>query len=364
MFQRNRAPQPPKAGLPDAIHAIIDRDRLGITSHQPERPRFQRLGEQCLHQIEHSATALVGSRHEIQPCTRQRGLQTPQVDNALNASLANGGASCQELLIISHCVRFDLEAIGGNLGIVRRAINQDRGCALRLKLCGQTRGNTLRIGKNYPGFSILSHRWLSGHMLSRPLRHDDSLSLLLNRFNRGKAMRQQQRLPLGGGQQRVILPLIRKAPPTGGEAKGEIEPAAGASRFEQHELAAGLEQLAHMGQGLGQIFGGMEHIGGNHQVGLSWRKALGDRCALDVERLIAHKVIGGKPVMHPLHKGRADIGKRIVGALLGQQGQQAGGRATGSRADLHNANAARRGQMRKRVLDKLLDQPIHELGNG
>ena len=72
----------------------------------------------------------------------------------------------------------------------------------------------------------------------------------------------------------MILPCIGEAPPAIGQTKGEIDPTAGYCAFQEDQLSARLQQFTHMAQGDRQILGGMEHIGGNQQVGLTRRKAL------------------------------------------------------------------------------------------
>jgi hypothetical protein len=89
--------------------------------------------------------------------------------------------------------------------------------------------------------------------MRRRLCHDDRLASLLQHGNVDKAVGRQLLPPAPCAQQRVSLALIGVAPPAVGQPKGQIHPAEALGRFQQHQLSARQQQLAHVCQCLSQV---------------------------------------------------------------------------------------------------------------
>ena len=152
------------------------------------------------------------------------------------------------------------------------------------------------------------------------------------------ALGRQQLGPALGRQQRIVLANggVGEAPPTVGQAEGDVDPALGAGAFHQHEQAARRHHGPHVAKRRRQVGRGVQHVDGQHDVEALAGEALLGRIALDVEQAVVGERVGGKPLAGAAEEGRRQIGEDVVGALRRQHGQDGCGGAARAGADLQH----------------------------
>ena len=127
--------------------------------------------------------------------------------------------------------------------------------------------------------------------------------------------------------------MIGESPPAVGEAKDQVDEADRNGALEEQEQGAGSGQVQDMEQGLAQIPGGMEDIGGQDEIELLGRESLSGGVLFDVQELIANEGKSGELFLGLGDEQGRDIGKDVLGLIRGEAGEDEGSRATGSGAE-------------------------------
>ena len=371
MFQSYHLAQPPQGRLKHPGEGFGRPDRLAVACDQPEACRLDLGLQQRLRQLQRRGNCRLRSCDEIEGnffvrlCSlaqrrRERwGVQTPQMHDAVQTGeLRCAGATCmlpaagkQLLPLLGRCGWLQRERTLRRWSRVC-GIDQLHPVTLLAQLAGQGRPDPLPVRQNQPALL-----WESGRQGIR-LCQDDRLSVQFEELHLGKAVRLQQRLPLLRAQQRVALAAVGIAPPAVGEPEGQIQPAAALGGLDQQQLPARLQQLAHMGQGLLQISGGMQHIGGDDEVRLVEGKILSSGRLFDVQRLVVDEGKGAEAFLGLVQEGGADIGEEVFAPICGEERKQPCRGAAGARSDLEDAQPPLGGQLCASAAHRSLDQPI------
>ena len=160
-----------------------------------------------------------------------------------------------------------------------------------------------------------------GHLL-RPLRHDHPA---IGQHGRGRLVHAQnldlpetrvgERLPPHGrpGERMVRAIAIGEPPPPVQLSEDEIHPGACALVLERHELPRRGEQLPAVVQRLVQGAGGVQDVGGDHQVIAVRIEALLHRIPFDVQHAVGdRRAAAGELRFRRREEPRRDVGVRVV----------------------------------------------------
>ena len=136
----------------------------------------------------------------------------------------------------------------------------------------------------------------------------------------------------------------------------------GSGTLEQQEQGAGSGQVQDMVQGLAQIPGGMEDVGGQDEVEVLGTEALSRGGLFDVQELIADEGKRGELFLGLGEEQGRDIGKDIFGLIGREAGEDEGSSATGTGADLEDAEGSVARQAREGFEDGFLQERVGRHG--
>ena len=136
----------------------------------------------------------------------------------------------------------------------------------------------------------------------------------------------EEGLPAGSRNQGVrgAEIVIGESPPAVGEAKDQVDEADRNGALEEQEQGAGSGQVQDMEEGLAQIPGGMEDIGGQDEIELLGRESLSGGVLFDVQELIANEGKSGELFLGLGDEQGRDIGKDVLGLIRGEAGEDEG----------------------------------------
>ncbi len=174
--------------------------------------------------------------------------------------------------------------------------------------------------------------------------------------------------PLGGSEQRRVRETalrVLESPPALGEAEGEGDELGGAGHLVHGEHPTGAQQGADVGQGAADVPGGVQHVGGQHDVGAVRLEALCGGVALDVQQLVTRA--GGAVVGFAVaQEGRRDVGVAVCGRQAGRGtgGQHVAGGGAGAGPDLDDPQRPAAGEPLRGADHLGGHQPVEVLGAG
>ncbi len=182
---------------------------------------------------------------------------------------------------------------------------------------------------------------------------------------------QEPRPPVGGGQRRAADAqlTVLEGPPALHHAAAHRQIRADGGQFVEHQQAAGLEQRADRAQGVPQVPGGVDDVGGDHRV----RRLSGDplfgRVALHIEQLEPHTgVLCGEAFAAVVQEARRDVGEGVADAVgvPGQDRQHTLGGGPGTGAQFQDLEGLPLGELRQpgcqMAPDGVRDERVEEVG--
>ena len=147
----------------------------------------------------------------------------------------------------------------------------------------------------------------------------------------------EEPLPAGTVEQQLVRAQVDvgELPPALGEAEGDGDEPLLAQHLDHHEGPARCQEPADVGEGAAQVAGGVEDVGGDHDV-VRLIEALGHDVALDVERPVLDERVRGELLAGPAEEVGRHVGVGVVDAIRRQRRQHVGRRAAGAGADLQD----------------------------
>src|SRR5258708_2199554 len=179
-----------------------------------------------------------------------------------------------------------------------------------------------------------------------------------------KSTSRQHGVPPCGIEKRVVWTkvVIAEAPPSLRYAEDDVQPARTARDLEQHEQAARRKQRSRAGQSLAEVWGRVQHVGCEDDIGALRREALSCRIASDIEDGGAEAGYDTELLLRLCHEKRRDVCK-YVGDASGWQMREQGRRASsGAAADLDEADRRRPGSSGDRIRDSVDHDSVVERG--
>ena len=159
--------------------------------------------------------------------------------------------------------------------------------------------------------------------------------------------------------------VVGEPPPAVELPEREVHPPQAAQVFERDQLSRRGEQPAAMPQGLLEISGRVQDVGGEQEVVAVGREALLHGILFDVQRTILD---APAPIpeagLRLGEEARRDVGVHVVEPSLGQQRQHRGRGRTRARPHLDHPQAASFGQGIDELPNRLLEQPVRRARHG
>ena len=142
-------------------------------------------------------------------------------------------------------------------------------------------------------------------------------------------------------------------------AKGEVHPSLAAQVFQRHQVTRRREQGQAVPQGLLQITGGVQHVGGDQQIVAVGIEALGNGILLDIQgKVFNGPVAVAKPRFRFRKETRRDIGIDIVELPVGKLRQHRRRGRTGTSPDLEHPQSSFRWQLSDKRPNDIRQQSI------
>src|SRR5579862_529616 len=103
-----------------------------------------------------------------------------------------------------------------------------------------------------------------------------------------EALLSKESEPSVAGEKRIVgtKSSVLEAPPAFSKAESKIDPGFRAGALNKHEERAGSHELADVREGFSQVGGGVKNVGGDDDVEMMEREALGGRVLFDIEDAI------------------------------------------------------------------------------
>ena len=229
---------------------------------------------------------------------------------------------------------------------------------------GQLAGHSAPVGSQDPHPRTLGHLGRPPGQDHAPIRLLGGIGLVRSQdFGPLEAGIGQRLPPDGGAGQRMVGTAgVGEAPPAVQLPEGQVQPTLAPEVLEGHEVARGCQQVPAVLQGLGQVAGGVQHIGRDDQVVAVIVEALGSGILLDVEHPVGdRRLCPSEASLGLCEEARGDVGVGVVEAPAGEFRQHRGGGRARARPDLDHSQPPGFGhllqQCRHRVGQHLVGRP-------
>ena len=247
-----------------------------------------------------------------------------------------------------------------DLRVLRRlAVRQHHRLVPRRQLGCQAGRHLPAVRRQDPRARRLRH-------LRRTLRHDDALvrhpvrlGLVRSQdFRSGEAGVAERPAPHRRVRQGVVRAVVvGETPPPVQLSEGQVHPAQAAQVLEGDQVSRRRQQVQAVPQGLRQVPGRVQHVGGDQQVVAVGLEALGDGVLLDIQRTVIDAFIAEARLGFG-EEARGDIRVGVVEPSFRQLRQHGGGGRPRARADLQHPQSPPLRQPGHQRLDRVGQHPV------